>query len=227
MRILVLAFLLFGCGGVRPPSDLTPSPHPFLSTPSANRVRVTEPALGTVQATPVQPAAQPAPTYDPVTVVPQPAYTQQHGGLPVARRLKDIEGQRRLYGAPVNDLSMLKATFNGITGIAPITSLRTIRSRTEARTDGSVKTGDLLFFGGDQHVPSVAIVHRIVDGAIEAAAVTRGAVRFIRVSPNDPNRRRRNGKIVNTFLRPRFKRDPANTKHLAGQLLEEVRVLVR
>lgn len=225
MRILALALLTVGCSGVRPPSDLVPAPHPFLSPFTANRVRIGDPSLGTAQLTPVEPVEQPAPTYDPVTVV--PTYSQQHGGLPVGRRLQDMEGERQLYGAPVNDLSLLKATFSGISGIAPVDSLRTLRSRTEARTDGSVRTGDLLFFSGDQHVPSVAVVNRVVDGAIEAAAVTRGAVRFIRVSPNDPTRRRRNGKVVNTFLRPKFRNDPKGTRYLAGQLLEEIRVLVR
>lgn len=122
---------LLGCAGVKPPSDLVPGPHPYLATPSANRVRSGSPALGLATATPVE-----TPTYEPVEVVPETNYVQ-HGGLPVGRRLRDIEGERRLYGAPVNDVSMLKATFNGISGIAPVDGLRDLRARTEVRADGT------------------------------------------------------------------------------------------
>ena len=229
--VIALGCTLIGCASLRPINDFAPPTHPQLVPTSANRVRTTQPDLGYVaaaQAEPYDPYAEgaapaPAPIFNPT-----PAYGQQHAGLPVAQRLKDLEGERRLYGQPVNDLAMVKATFNGIVGIAPINSLTELRGRTEARRDGGTQPGDLMFFGGDQHVPAVAIVHRVIDNrTIEAAAVTRGAVRFIRVSPLDPHTRRRGGKVVNTFLRPKLPNDPQGTPHLAGQLLEDVRVLVR
>lgn len=225
------ALLLSACSGLQPVDDLTPEPHPYLTPTSANRVRVAEPDAIAEPYVPVdddQPVEdQPAPAYQPAWE-PAPAYNQQHGGLPVARRLKDIEGERRLFGQPVNDLALLKAAYNGISGIAPITSLTTLRSRTEPRRASGVRPGDLLFFGGDRHVPAVAVVHRVIGRrTIEAAAVTRGAVRFIRVSPLDPHTRRRGNVVVNTYLRPKRPNDPANTQYLAGQLLEDVRVLVR
>jgi hypothetical protein len=227
------ALLLSACSGLQPVDDLTPEPHPYLTPTSANRVRTSTTELGYAAATVIEPdepyETDPDPTYQPApSWNPEPAYNPQHRGLPVARRLKDIEGERRLYGQPVTDLALLKAAYNGISGIAPVTSLTTLRSRTEPRRDGGVQPGDLLFFGGDRHVPSVAVVHRVIGRrTIEAAAVTRGAIRFIRVSPLDPHTRRRGGTVVNTFLRPKFPNDPAGTQHLAGQLLEDVRALVR
>lgn len=228
----LLAIAVVGCSSLRPINDFAPTTHPLLTPTSANRVRTVEPDLGYIAVAEVQPtplADDPNAGYEPTPVYnPTPAYGQQHRGLPVARRLKDLEGERRLYGQPVNDLALVKATFNGIVGIAPIDSLLAVRGRTEARRDGGAQPGDLMFFGGDQYVPAVAIVHRVIDNrTIEAAAVTRGAIRFIRVSPLDPNSRRRGGKVVNTFLRPKLRQDPPGTPHLAGQLLEDVRVLVR
>lgn len=225
---LVLSVALAGCSSLRPINDFAPATHPLLVPTSANRVRTTEPELAYVaEVDPVEQAYDPPGGGGAYT----PGYTpaaQQHRGLPVARRLKDLEGERRLYGQPVNDLALVKATFNGIVGIAPVNSLTELRGRTEARRDAGAQPGDLMFFGGDQHVPAIAIVHRVVDNrTIEAAAVTRGAVRFIRVSPLDPHARRRGGKVVNTFLRPKLPNDPPGTAHLAGQLLEDVRVLVR
>lgn len=226
----VLAIALVGCSSLRPINDFAPATHPLLAPTSANRVRSIQPNLDAVivDAQVIPQTYDPGGAYPPQNYDPEPLTGQQHRGLPVARRLKDLEGERRLYGQPVNDLAMVKATFNGIVGIAPVNSLTSLRGRTEPRRDGGTQPGDLMFFGGDQHVPAVAIVHRVIDNrTIEAAAVTRGAIRFIRVSPLDPHTRRRGGKVVNTFLRPKLRNDPAGTPHLAGQLLEDVRVLVR
>ncbi|MGK0359800.1 MAG: hypothetical protein ACI9U2_002106 [Bradymonadia bacterium] len=230
--IPLLAIAVVGCSSLRPIDDFAPTTHPLLTPTSANRVRAIQFDPGYIAVAEVQPPPQPGDpsgAYEPIPITnPPPAYGQQHRGLPVARRLKDLEGERRLYGQPVNDLALVKATFNGIVGIAPIDSLLAVRGRTQARRDGGAQPGDLMFFGGDQYVPAVAIVHRVIDNrTIEAAAVTRGAIRFIRVSPLDPNTRRRGGKVVNTFLRPKLPKDPPGTPHMAGQLLEDVRVLVR
>jgi hypothetical protein len=92
---------------------------------------------------------------------------------------------------------------------------------------GPPRPGDLLFFDEEPGVPRVAIVvARAPRGGVEALACTRGRYRHVRVSTTLPDVRRRDGVILNTFLRPRRANDGPKPPSLAGELLVGVGTLL-
>ncbi|MCB9547827.1 MAG: hypothetical protein H6706_18550 [Myxococcales bacterium] len=241
LPLLALA-LLTGCAGVERASDLAPAPHLLLvglnPTPRAG---YTPPApiedpYGGPAYTPADPYAAQQGGEEPLDDLPPvddgytPQVTQEGGpaGHPVGAKLRAMEGKTQLEGRRADDVTLVRGAFAGVPGIGPVDDLLSLRGRSIPRREGGIKEGDLLFFSGDESVPAVAVVHRrLPRGIIEAAAVTRGAVRFIRISPLDPHSRRRGRQVANTWLRAVRPGDPPGTARLAGQLLEDVRVLVR
>lgn len=124
-----------------------------------------------------------------------------------------------LIGQPLsNDRALLTKVF----GEHPLGDARdgaAVWGLTDAR-EGVAQGGDLLVLVDDGRGPAVAVVlGRRADGALEAVAVTRGAARRVFVDARHPNRRRRGGQVINTFLRPRRQGDPPNTRYLAGARL--------
>lgn len=230
-RLLPLLLALPACTGIERPSDLAPGPHLMLAGLTQRSEGPSDPLVDPDDREPLEDETQ----GDPVAALdetPEPAARYGDGGPSghsVGAKLRALEGKKQLYGRPVDDVSLLRAAFEGVRGIAPIDDLVSLRNRTVPRREGGFKEGDLIFFGSDaREVPAVAVVHRrIGSGTIEAAAVTRGAVRFIRVTPMYPHARRRKGQIANSYLRQVHANDPRGTAYLAGQLLEDVRVLVK
>jgi len=244
MRVLLPVLLaLAGCAGLERPSDLAPETHLMLAGIGSYPIGSgPSPAGGAADADSdpydeEQPIEEPGVVYDDTRPgaysEPEPASVYAGDGGPPARsvgaKLRALEGKTRLYDRPVDDVALLKAAFEGQSGVGPIDDLVSLRDRTVARREGGIKEGDLLFFGGDRDVPAVAVVHkRVGRGTIEAAAVTRGAIRFIRITPMYPHSRRlKSAGIANSYLRAVRPGDRKGEAYLAGQLLEDVRVLVR
>ncbi|MEZ4470930.1 MAG: hypothetical protein R3F60_09040 [bacterium] len=239
LPLSIALLLTAGCAGIERPSDLAPSPHLLLvglaPTPHGGG--------GALAAAPIEdpyggPAYTPSDAGEegaldelpPVDSGPAPTYQAESGppSHPVGAKLRAMEGKRQLEGRKADDVALVRGAFAGVPGIGPVDDLLSLRSRSIPRREGGIKEGDLLFFSGDETVPAVAVVHRrLPRGIIEAAAVTRGAIRFIRISPLDPHSRRRGRQVANTWLRAVRPGDPPGTARLAGQLLEDVRVLVR
>lgn len=248
-RLLPLLLALPGCAGIERPSDLAPGPHlmlagltqsgtgprdPLVSDPyedaeSMDDVVYEEEDQGSQYTQGSAPERSPerASQYEAPQAAPRA--DSGPGGFPVGARLRALEGKKQIDGRPADDAGLVRAAFAGIPGIAPVEDLISLRDRTTPRRSGGFKEGDIIFFGSDaREVPAVAVVHkRLGRGTVEAAAVTRGAVRFIRITPMYPHARRRKGQLANSFLRTVQASDPKGTAYLAGQLLEDVRIMVR
>ena len=91
--------------------------------------------------------------------------------------------------------------------------------------DGRPRPGDLAVFK-DAPATVAVVVEVPVHGPVEALAITRGAIRRIRLDPSHPGVRRADGAIRNTFLRPRHPDDGPRQKYLAGQLCTGFRTLL-
>lgn len=224
--------LTSGCAGLARPSDLRPASHPLLEgvaprtrlLPLAHRAR-SKPATRaerteTREARPTRPtveASGPPRSDGPAAAAARKA---------IAVRLGELDGKRQIDERPASDIALLRAALYDIDGVQdPGDSLA--ETRRASRPVGRPMPGDLAFFDGAGGAAEVAIVrNRRDDGAIEALAVTRGAVRPIVVHPGDPHTRRRAGRVVNTFLRARRKGDEASAVYLAGQLLIDFRTLI-
>jgi hypothetical protein len=140
----------------------------------------------------------------------------------VRRRLDATVGKRRLGRGPLTDLALIRTAFTK----GPLSDVTSTDDawRSTAPVRRAAQPGDLLFFQPAPDVPRVCVVRRkLRGGVIEAACATRGAIRWVRVSTRYPDLRRRQGRVINTFLRKRRREDPARARYLAGQLLWQVR----
>jgi hypothetical protein len=213
MRLLrtacgLLLPILVGCGTIVRPSDLRPPLHPLLESPA-------RPAgldsLGTLDAVDEGAVGGDA---DP--------------DLADGRRALVLRALGRLDGADLDDLALVRAAFADarLDGAPEGMSLAALRERSRPR-QGAPRPADLVFFDGAGFGPRVGVVTQVLrGGVVEAAFVTRGAVRRIRLDPRRPDVRRTDGRIVNTFVRPKRRDDPPGTAYLAGQLVESVRTLL-
>lgn len=225
--------LTSGCAGLARPSDLRPASHPLLEgvaprtrlLPIAHRAR--SEARPTRAERPETRAARPS---RPSVETSGPPRSDGPGAAAarkaIAVRLGELDGKRQIDERPANDIALLRAALHDIDGVRdPGDSLA--ETRRASRPVNRPMPGDLAFFDGAGGAAEVAIVrNRRDDGALEALAVTRGAVRRIVVHPEDPHTRRRAGRVVNTFLRARRKGDEASAVYLAGQLLIDFRTLI-
>lgn len=233
---------LVGCAGLSRPSDLRPASHPLLegvaprtrllplahrAAPSRRRsqpapVEPAEPRREAAPSTPADESPPPGPT--------PPASESPTGAEParaaIVQRLAELEGRARIDDRPATDMALLKAALADIPGVrVPGASLAS--ARRNSRRVKRPAPGDLAFFHGAGGAAELAVVRGLrADGAIEAVAVTRGAVRPIVVHPEHPHARRRSGRLVNTFLRARRRGDEASAVYLAGQLLIDFRTLI-
>lgn len=231
---LALGVMAVGCAGISRPSDLRPASHPLLEgvasrtrlLPLSDRApeRERRERRATRPAAPAKPpaTARPAPTPRPGATSPDRPSTRDA----LVRRMDALAGSRRIADRPATDMGLLRAVFDTVDGVRePGETVSSARRAGRAVT--RPRPGDVAFFDGAGGAAEVALVHRLRDdGAIEALAVTRGAVRPIVVHPDDPHARRRAGRIVNTFLRTRRPDDEASAVYLAGQLLIDFRTLL-
>ncbi len=227
---------LVGCAGLSRPSDLRPASHPLLEgvaprtrlLPLAHRAPPRRSRPKSVAVEPQREAAPPTPVGP--KSPPTPAIDSPSGAEParaaIVQRLAELEGQARIGERPATDMALLGAALEDLPGVrAPGASLSS--ARRNSRRVKRPAPGDLAFFHGAGGAAELGIVRGLrSDGAIEAVAVTRGAVRAIVVHPGHPHARRRSGRIVNTFLRARRRGDEASAVYLAGQLLIDFRTLI-
>jgi hypothetical protein len=88
----------------------------------------------------------------------------------------------------------------------------------------SARAGDVLFFnitgdGGDC-ADHAGVVEAVEDGRIAFKEVRDGQVRTSYVDPLQPSLRRSpDGRIINSFLRPRRTDDPPEARYFAGEML--------
>ncbi len=241
---ITLLVITTGCAGISRPSDLRPASHPLLegvaprtrllplarrpardaAKPAAERATDAPPARTQPSSENRTASKAPRRRADAPSGTPSPAARATRAAI--VERLTRLEGQRQLDDRPVSDMRLLAAAFDGIDGArdpgATITA-----ARRGSRPVDRPRPGDLLFFHGAGGAAEVAVMTaRRDDGAIEAMAVTREAVREIVVHPDDPHARRRAGRIVNTFLRTRRPDDEAAAAYLAGQLFIDARTLI-
>lgn len=229
LLLIASALLLGGCAGIVRPSDLRPASHPLLEG-VAPRSRLLPLAAHTRDAE--DPPAKRAEAGQRPPDADEPAAPSaehpdaQRARAAILARLDELIGQRTIAERPASDVGLLRAAVVGIDGVRdPGATLA--NARRSARRVGRPAPGDLAFFHGAGGAAEVAIVRGArADGAIEAVAVTRGAVRPIVLDPADPHSRRRDGRIVNTFLRARRHDDEAGAVYLAAQLLVDFRTLV-
>ncbi len=127
----------------------------------------------------------------------------------------------------LDDLGLVAAAFVDVRGVSARTmSLDGLRNASRPRR-GRARPGDLLLLHTAPGTPTVCVARRrLKRGVLEAACVTRGAVRRARFDVAHPNTRRRGRYVVNSFLRPIRPGDSGRDAHLAGALLAEVRTLL-
>lgn len=233
---------LTGCAGVIQPSPLRPASHPLLeqiaprsallspvrhaprtTTTRAVASRAVASRAVATRAVPSRAVASSAPRDDRAE---RSATTGRSGPstATIRARLEALAGQRTVDDRRITDLDLVKSVYpERLAGTRRIKPLR----QAGARVSGAVRAGDLLFFSGAGGSTELAIVWGVDEaGVIDARAVTRGAVRPIRVDPDDPHTRRRGGVVINTFLRRIRRGDGPTERYLAGQLLTDVRRLV-
>lgn len=234
---IALLAMTSGCAGISRPSDLRPASHPLLEG-VAPRTRLLPLARRTTtrEAKKKRPETRASVAPSAKTKAPQKPPVRSESRLPspparatraaIVKRLSTLEGQRQLDERPASDVRLLQATFDGVDGAREPGSTITATRRASRPVDRP-RPGDLLFFHGAGGAAEVAVMKaRRDDGALEATAVTRGAVRSIVVHPDEPHTRRRAGRILNTFLRTRRPDDEAGAAYLAGQLFIDARTLI-
>ena len=130
---------------------------------------------------------------------------------------------KALIGQNCSMAKWTELTIKAMRRSAVQTDVPTIESATSSIDIADIKRGDLLFFHSVKGVPSYAIIsksHR--SKGLEGITVTRGKIRYIRIDPARPHTRRRNGRIINSFLRIAAANDRTGG-YLAGELIREVR----
>jgi hypothetical protein len=213
--------LVSGCAGLSAPSTLRPALHPLLERD--------------LRAAPLRPAR---PATAAPTVAPQVSDTDADPKLArsrralIARAIDAQLGQRTVGGQKADDRGLVRAVFEPLRlDSAPERAGTATAAAARARPrKGSARIGDLVLFsraGPTGAAERVAIVRRVhSDGGLDAAYVTRGAVRLIRVHPEQPGIRRAGTRILNTFIRRKTRNDPPGARYLAGQMLQGVRTLL-
>lgn len=152
-------------------------------------------------------------------------------GLAADRRLLAVRAARTLMKTSpgAGDAELLRATFGELSLEAAPAGQASVDAWLEASRvrRGRPRPGDVAVFASARGVPRVAVVVEVhPDGRVEAVARTRGALRLIHLDPERPDLRRRNGRIVNTFVRAVGPGDHRGDRYLAGQLLTGVRTLL-
>lgn len=100
------------------------------------------------------------------------------------------------------------------------------------------QAGDLAFFHHtrdanangkvDDELTHVALVERVdADGTVNLLHHHRGLIHRMVVNPLQPHLLRREGKRLNTYLRPVRRGDPPDTPHLSGEMLAGFVTLLR
>ncbi|MEE2785744.1 MAG: hypothetical protein VX589_00295 [Myxococcota bacterium] len=144
----------------------------------------------------------------------------------VRRNVKQVDHRR--YRSRGEEFALLRAVFRG-TSIEH--QLRQIRTIDQLKALGKPirqpsRIGDILFFDRSSRGARVAVVTgRTGLGAFKAIAVHLGKAQTIYVHPGHRTKRRKKGRIVNTFIRPVSPGDPSSQRYLAGDALQEVRRL--
>ena len=177
---------------------------------------------------PVEPARRPAPRFSSDEAHPPDPHADAQRALLVTRLDGLREGPPRVCDLAA-DLDLVYTAFADLAAGAVSTRPADLEAVVENARErrGPPRPGDLLFFDEEPGVPRVAIVvAQAPRGGVEALACTRGRYRHVRVSPSLPDVRRRDGVILNTFLRPRRAHDGPRPPSLAGELLVGIGTLL-
>lgn len=194
------AAMAFGCTGLVRPSSLRPPGHPMLEGISPT-------GLGLA-------AVRPRTRLRPAEVGP-------------SRRAVRVGLDRALGRRDLDDLGLVAAAFVDVRGVTASTNTLDRLRRASRPRRGPARPGDLLVLHAAPDTPAVCVARRrLKTGVLEAACVTRGAVRKVRFDVAHPNQRRRGRGVVNSFLRPIRPGDSGREAYLAGALLAEVRTLL-
>ncbi len=190
-RLLLLSALALatGCVGLVRPDDLRPPPHPLLEG-------WMRPTHGGVQ--------------------------RGRPGLANGRAIDAAARQRvrRALDAVTGRTDLDEAGLaSEVSAALRLTDRDALTSPARAIAPARAAPGDRVRFARAPHVPTAGWVRRrLPGGTLEVVTITRGAARRILVDPRHPDERRRGGRVVNTFLRPRSPDDAAGARYLAGQL---------
>ena len=146
------------------------------------------------------------------------------------QQLFALKGRRSLGHHPRTGLGLVKRVFERYSLPSrphAATNLDNLWRRT-TEIDGDAAAGDLLFFTGTHGTPQLGIARRVLKGGvIEYAAFHRGQIQFLRCHPDHPNTRRRDGAVMNSFVRKKRPGDARGTHYLSGQYLIAVRTPLR
>ena len=103
---------------------------------------------------------------------------------------------------------------------------KSLKSMTDSVDLGGLKTADLIYFDRLPRAPLVAVVLMIEkQGLIKAIAPVNGRIRLLRLSPQMPHIRRKDGRIYNSFIRSKTETDK-DRRYLGGSLIREYRTAI-
>lgn len=150
----------------------------------------------------------------------------------IAAQAARLVSAQDLGGAPINSTELLLALFRAhvsLKGRVPLSitpkGLRTLG----VRRSGPPQRGDLLVFKELPNTLDVAVITEVQGAqALRAIGVLRGAPRALVLHLGQPDVRRVDGELINTYVRA-ARPDPSGALmeggYLAGELLVDVRAL--
>ena len=130
-----------------------------------------------------------------------------------------IQYLAKLTGQNCSDKKWTELTIKALRMRASTNNAESIDGATYSVDASKIQAGDIIYFAPRPRSPKHGVVVKKLNGYTHlAVALIRGQISTIRVNTRYGDRRRRNGQVINSFLRV-IKRNDQSQGYLAGALV--------